>query len=104
MHQVNDFEFFEFIDDFGNLNHNVFAFTNRVGNEKVFVIYNNAYGECKGTINYSVPKSASANDGSKFLAKTKLGDALRLKYDHKFFYICRDHKTNLEHLFYGKIF
>ena len=43
-----------------------------------------------------------ANDGSKYLAKKKLGDALQLKYDHKFFYICRDHKTNLEHLFSGK--
>lgn len=100
--QVADFEFFEFIDDFGNVNHNVFAYTNRFDNEKVFVIYNNAYQECKGTINYSVPKSASANDGSKYLAKKKLGDALQLKYDHKFFYICRDHKTNLEHLFSGK--
>ena len=100
--QVADFEFFEFMDEFGNINFNVFAFTNRFGNEKVFVIYNNAYQECKGTINYSVPKSVAANDGSKYLAKTKLGDALQLKYDHKFFFICRDHKTNMEHLFSGK--
>ena len=100
--QVANFEFFEFIDDFGNINHNVFAYTNRFGGEKVFVIYNNAYAECKGTINYSVPKSVTANDGSKYLAKIKLGDALQLKYDHKFFCICRDHKTTLEHLFSGK--
>ena len=100
--QVANFEFFEFIDDFGNINHNVFAYTNRFGGEKAFVIYNNAYAECKGTINYSVPKSVTANDGSKYLAKIKLGDALQLKYDHKFFCICRDHKTTLEHLFSGK--
>jgi glycosidase len=100
--QVADFEFFEFIDEFGNINFNVFAFTNRFGNEKAFVIFNNAYAECKGTINYSVPKSVTVKDGSKYLAKTKLGDALQLKYDYKFFYICRDHKTNLEHLFSGK--
>ena len=100
--QVSDFEFFEFIDDFGNINHNVFAYSNLFGYEKAFVIYNNAYQESKGTINYSVPKSISANDGSKYSDKKKLGDALQMKYDHKFFYICRDHKTNLEHLFSGK--
>ena len=100
--QVVDFEFFEFIGEFGNVNHNVFAYTNKFGNEKALVIYNNAYEECKGTINYSVPKSVSANNGSKYLAKKKLGDALQLKYDHKCFYICRDHRTNLEHLYSGK--
>jgi hypothetical protein len=100
--EVANFEFFQLYDEFGNINHNVFAFTNRFGGEKVLVIYNNAYEECKGTINYAVPKSASADDGSKYLAKNKLGDALQLKYDSKNFYICRDHKTNLEHLFSGK--
>ncbi len=100
--QVADFEFFEFIDDFGKVNHNVFAYTNKYGNEKVFVIYNNAYQEIKGTLNYSVPKSTTANDDSKYLKKTKLGDALTMRYDQNVFYICRDHKTNLEHIFSGK--
>jgi glycosidase len=100
--EVANFEFFELYDDFGNINHNVFAFTNRFGGEKALVIYNNAFAETKGTINYSVPKLVTANDGSKYLNKTKLGDALQLKYDHKIFYICRDHRTNLEHLLSGK--
>ncbi len=100
--EVANFEFFELYDDFGNVNPNIFAFSNKSGYEKVLVIYNNAYQECKGVINYSVPKSVTANDGTKHLAKTKLGDTLQFKYDHKIFYICRDHKTNLEHLFLGK--
>jgi hypothetical protein len=49
-----------------------------------------------------VPKSIIENDGSKQLRIIKLGDALNLKYDSNIFYICRDHKTSLEHLFSGK--
>lgn len=100
--EVTNFEFFEMYDDFGNINYNVFAFSNKIGDEKALVIFNNAYQECKGTINYSVPKSITGNNGSKHLTKTKLGDALQLKYNHSIYFICRDHKTNLEHLFSGK--
>lgn len=100
--EVANFEFFEMYDEFGGINYNIFAFANRFGGEKVLVIYNNAFQECKGTINYSVPKLNTFDDGSKHLMRTKLGDALQLKYDHKVFYVCRDHRTNLEHLFSGK--
>ncbi len=100
--EVANFEFFELYDEFGYINYNVFAFTNRMGLEKVLVIYNNAYQECKGTIHYSVPKLHTGDNGSKHLQRTKLGDALQLKYDHKIFYICREHKTNLEHILSGK--
>lgn len=100
--EVANFEFFELHDEFGRINYNVFAFTNSFGGEKVLIAYNNAFQECKGTINYSVPKLKTAADGSKYLEKTKLGNALKLKYDNKVFYVCRDHKTNLEHIFSGK--
>lgn len=100
--EVANFEFFELHDEFGKINYNVFAFTNRFGNEKVLVIYNNAFQECKGTINYSVPKLRTISDGSKHLSRIKLGDALQLKYDPKVFYVCRDHRTNLEHLLSGR--
>lgn len=100
--EVSNFNFFELHDEFGNINYNIFAFTNRMGGEKVLVIYNNAYQECKGTINYSVPKLHTEDNASKHLQRTKLGDALQLKYDNKIFYVCREHKTNLEHIFSGR--
>lgn len=100
--EVANFDFFELYNEFGNINYNIFAFTNRMGGEKVLVIYNNAYQECKGTIQYSVPKLHAEDNGSKHLQRTKLGDALQFKYDHKIFYICREHKTNLEHILSGK--
>ena len=95
--QVHNFEFYDFIDNFGNINENVFAFSNKSNGERALVVYNNSYYECSGTINYSVNKINSGHLHSK-----KLAEALNIKYDHKFFYSYRDHKTKLEYLINGK--
>ena len=95
--QVHNFELYDFIDNFGNINENVFAFSNKSNGERAVVVYNNSYYECSGSINYSVNKINNGNIHNK-----KLGDALNIKYDHKVFYSYRDHKTNFEYLMNGK--
>ena len=95
--QVKNFELYDFIDNFGNINENVFAFSNKSNGERALVVYNNSYHECSGTINYSVNKMNNGNLNNK-----KLADALELKDDHKFFYSFKDYKTNLEYLYSGK--
>ena len=95
--QVYNFELYDFIDNFGNINENVFAFSNKSDNERAIVVYNNSYYECSGSINYSVNK---INNGHIF--NKKLAEALNIKYDHKVFYSYRDHKTNFEYLISGK--
>jgi glycosidase len=95
--QVYNFEFYDFIDNFGNVNENVFAFSNRTDSEKALIIYNNSYYETSGTINYSVNKILNG-----YMHSRKLGEALNIKYDYKFFYSYRDHRTKLEYLINGK--
>ncbi len=95
--QVYNFEFYDFIDNFGNMNENVFAYSNKSNEESAIVVYNNSYYECSGTINYSVNK---INNGHIY--NKKLAEALNIKYDHKVFYSYRDHKTKLEYLISGK--
>jgi len=101
--QVTNFELYDFIDDHGNINENVFAFSNRHGDERALIIYNNSYFECKGTINYSNPKVNTGN-GNRIQPAKKLADALGLKYDQRYFYTYKDHKTKLEYIFSGKEF
>ncbi len=95
--QVYNFELYDFIDNFGNINENVFAFSNKTDGERAIVVFNNSYYESSGTINYSVNKINNGN-----LHNKKLGDAINIKYDHKVFYSFRDHKTNFEYLMSGK--
>jgi len=95
--QVNNFEFYNFIDEFGNLNENVFAFSNKAASEKTIVLFNNSYNEVKGTIKHSVPKVRNSND----VQSTTLANSLGFKNENKYFYILFDHKTKLEFLFNG---
>ena len=97
--QVKDFEFYEFIDDFGNRNENVFAYSNRSGNEFVLVIYNNCYARTGGSINYSSGKVE--HEGNKSVKVRKLAEALGFKYYYKNFYTFTNHCTKLEHIVSG---
>ena len=95
--QVENFEFFDFIDDSGNVNESVFAYTNRSGDERAFVLYNNSYQECSGTVKYSVEKAAGDGKRSKSLA-----EALNLKSDYNVYYIFRDYHTKFEYIVPGR--
>ncbi|MCL5030274.1 MAG: alpha-amylase family glycosyl hydrolase [Bacteroidetes bacterium] len=94
--QVENFQFYDFNDEFGNINENVFAFSNKSGNEKVLVLYNNAYERCSGTINYSVSKVD--REGAKDHKVKKLAEALDFNYHYKNYYSFKEHRTNLEYL------
>ncbi len=96
--QVKNFEMYDFIDNNGNVNENVFAYSNKTGDEKALVIYNNSYEECAGTINYSVQKTYQSGN----LITKKIADALGIRNDNLFFYIYKDHRTKLEYISSGK--
>lgn len=95
--QVHNFDIYDFIDSSGHVNHNVFAYSNKAGGEKAFVIYNNAYETCYGRLNYSQERIFRGNTRS-----VKFADAMDVKNDYKFFYILRDMKTGLEYLYNGR--
>ena len=92
--QVYNFELYDLIDDYGNINDNVFAYSNNVDGERSLIIYNNSYAACKGNINYSSNKINSSGG----LSNRKLGDALGMRGEPNFYYVYRDHSTNLEYI------
>jgi len=97
---VQNFEFYDFADEFGNVNENVFAFSNMSGNERTLVLYNNSYEQAKGRISVSTGKVYS--EGSHDIRKKSLSEALHLSTQGDIYYILRDHKTKLEYLRNGK--
>jgi len=54
--EVEHFNLFDFFAENGNVNENVYAFTNRSGDKSALVIYNNNLDEADGWIHYSVHK------------------------------------------------
>jgi len=86
---VDNFALFDFADSDGNVNENVFAFTNRVGNECALVVYHNKWGGVNGSIQNSV----SINGTS-----TRLIDSLGLSAANNDYLLFRDHISDLEYI------
>ena len=99
--QVHNFWFYDFIDDSGNLNENVFAFTNTERGERVVIVYNNKYDRTSGRIKNSTSKLVDIGHGNKETQTRTLAEALSIRGDHKVFYTYRDHVSGLEYLVRG---
>ncbi len=97
--EVDAFHLFDLYNNNGNVNENVFAYTNRFGNERVLVFYNNAYESAAGWIN----TSAAYNDKEKaengtYLIQHSLSEALDLSDFEDHFTILRDEISGLEYI------
>ena len=104
---VANFLLYDLFTAEGHVNEDVFAYSNRVGDERALVVYHNKYAEARGWIQTSVayavkvgrddPASSSAA-GSKELVQKSLGEGLALHNDANSFTIFRDHVTGLEYI------
>jgi hypothetical protein len=93
--QVDQFEFYDFHNSQGQVNENVFAYSNRSTDERALIVYHNKYEECRGWIHTSVPK---ARGRSSMTSGISLSDALNLSTHQNVFSIFKDHKENLEYV------
>jgi hypothetical protein len=98
--QVENFEFYDFIDKNGDVNHNVYSFSNRSGNQSALVLYNNSYYETEGSIVFSHPKMISGNGGMK--RPHHITELLSIKPYSEYYYIYTDHRTQLQYLLSGR--
>jgi glycosidase len=90
-----NFLLYDFFQDSGSVDENVFAYSNRSGGERALVVYNNRYGETHGTIDFS---AAYADKGSGQLKQRRLSEGLGLSGDGSAVLACRDSLTGLEFL------
>jgi len=94
---VDDFLFYDFFPTEGNVNENVFAYSNRFGNEYALVVYNNKFAEAKGWIQTSVQyASKTRTNGDTRLKQKNLGNALNLHSVENNYCIFQDEITGLE--------
>ncbi len=97
--EVENFLLYDFISSEGYLNEDVFAYSNRVGNERVLVVYHNRYAEARGWI-YSSVRYLSKREGcgqGEFVQKS-LGEGLGLRRSKDWFVLFRDQITGLEYI------
>jgi len=100
---VHNFWFFDFIDEFGYVNEDVFAYTNMAFGEKALVFYNNRFKDTAGKIYTSTPKLVGAGD-NKYLKSVTIFEALGIKTTENHYYIFKEHISNLYFIREGKDF
>lgn len=99
--EVENFWFYDFYDLNGNLNDNVFVYSNKAGSEKSLVLYNNKYDKVYGNFQKSTPKLVKIDDNNKFIKEININEALEINGNYNYFYIFKDLSANLEYIYKG---
>ena len=94
---VEHFLLYDFFTSAGQVNEDVYAYSNRCGAERVVVAFHNKYGETTGWIRVSAAYSAKTGQGDgRELTRKTIGEGLALGNDPGRFTIFRDHTSNLQ--------
>jgi len=93
--KVRNFVLYDFFTPEGHVNENVFAYSNRSGDGKGLVVYNNKFEDARGWIRSSVAH-IDPKTGSDQLVQKSLGEGLQVRNEESYFTIFRDQITGLE--------
>lgn len=94
---VENFLLYDFYTPEGVVNEDVFAFSNRLGEERALVIYHNRFAETRGWIKTSV-SFLEKKGGERRLTQRTLGEGLGLSQAPDTFVIYRDLVDGLEYI------
>jgi len=94
--EARDFLLYDFFAPEGHVNEDVFAYSNRAGEERGLVLYHNKFADCRGWIRASAACAVKGPDGGKTLQQRSLGEGLNLSGDADCYVIFRDAIRNLE--------
>jgi hypothetical protein len=93
--ESTNFVLYDFWNDHGTVDENVFAYSNRSGGQRAVILYNNSYGSTRGTIHFS---AVSFDKHTGFLRQKSLADGLALPNEASVFLAYRDTAHGLEYL------
>ncbi|MCC7368341.1 MAG: alpha-amylase [Chloroflexi bacterium] len=96
---VEHFLLYDFYRTDGNVDEDVFAFSNRLGDERALVVYNNRWGDTRGWVKSSAAFAQRTGQGDeKSLVQRTLAEGLGLEAGDDWYSIARDQVTGLEYI------
>lgn len=99
--EVKNFWIYDCYDNHGNINDNVFVYSNSIGDERAIVIYNNKYESINGHVKFSRPKLATLRNENKNTEIIDIAYALGMKNENYYYYIVKEVVSNQEYLLKG---
>lgn len=98
---VENFAFYDFFTPEGHVNEDVFAYSNRAGNERAIILYNNSLRSTSGWIRISTPINMGSQDETDLQSRS-LVQALNLRTESNVYYLLRDHRDSLQYIRSGR--
>lgn len=95
---VENFFLYDFVTAGGSVDENVFAYSNRSGDERALVLYHNRFGDTRGWVRTSVAYAAKDGEGNKSLVNKSLAEGLDIPNDPQRYVIFRDVAHDLEYI------
>lgn len=90
---VENFLFYDLWQD-GNVNENVFAYSNGAGDERAVVFYNNKYEQAHGWIKFSDPYAVKTGNGDEIAMKNRsIAEGLNLTAEDDKYCIFQEHRS-----------
>jgi hypothetical protein len=96
--EVDRFLLYDFVNDDGSVDENVFAYSNDIDGERSLVVFHNRYAETRGRLRLSTSVAERTEGDETDLVRTTLGDGLRLPDGEGMWVVYRDAVSGLEHL------
>jgi glycosidase len=96
--EVQNFLLYDVFTPEGSVNEDIYAYSNRRGDERALVIYHNKYAEARGWIRISAAMPVKAGDGERVLIQQSLGQGLELPDEIDTFVIFKDQISGLEYI------
>ncbi|RNC72738.1 MAG: alpha-amylase [Desulfuromonadales bacterium] len=86
----------------GAVNEDVFAYSNRHGDERGLILFHNRYSSTAGWLKTSTARAVRNDAGETALVQTTIGEALGVNPDGRHYYAFRDMSTGLEYIRHGR--
>jgi glycosidase len=93
--EVENFLLYDFYADSGHVNEDVYAYSNRRGDDRSLVLFNNRYADTRGWVRMS---AGYMDKGSKSVRQSTIADSFGLSHEDNMFVAFRDALTGLEFL------
>ncbi len=85
-----------------SVDENVFAYSNRAGDEKALIFYNNKFASTAGWIRTSAAAATRDDKGQTVLVRKNLDEAMSFKADGRHYYAFRDYASGMDYIRHGK--
>ena len=93
---VKNFLLYDFYTSEGQVNENVYAYSNGAGDQRALVVFHNKFGDTRGWVKTSASFNTNISSNNAHLIQINLHRGLNLKGNPNHFVIFKDHQSNLE--------